>query len=477
MEKISEYIKKPQKIFYALAYRDFFNWIPDTWYLKLRYRMVFGKRLDLNNPRTFNEKLQWLKLYDRNSRYTTLVDKYAVREYIKEKLGEEYLIPLVGGPWIDARDIDFSRLPNQFVLKCTHDSGSVVICKDKENFDCAAAVKKLNKALKHNFYYGGREWPYKNVSPRIIAEKYMVDESEEELKDFKLMCFNSKVKASLVCSDRFSDSDGLKITFYDSEWKRLPFKRHYPSSEVDIDKPKSYEEMYDIAEKLSENLRFVRIDFYEINKKVYFGEFTFYPSSGFEEFDPPEWDERLGRWLKLQNDSGGGYLLINQGYLIWIHQQIQVLENSIGSGIQSKEITDQSIFDSRSKVMKALVDYKFFCFDGNADSVMVCTERETDKPKFYFFDRNWRLRKYNRRGKELPDDFTLPKPEYIDKMFFIAEKLSRGMPFVRIDLYCVNGFIYFGEMTFYPDSGFDTNLLPEADEYFGKILVWPQKRE
>lgn len=272
--------------------------LPDNIYLKLMYKVMTGQKLDLNNPKTFNEKLQWLKLYDRNPLYTTLVDKFAVREYIKDKIGEEYLIPLLGGPWKSVDEIPFDTLPNQFVLKTTHDSGGVVICKNKAEFNIQAAKEKLNKSLKHNFYYGGREWPYKNVPPQIIAEKYMVDESGEELKDYKLMCFNSKVKASFVCSDRFS-KDGLKVTFYDSDWKRLPFERHYPASKVDIDKPKSYEEMVHIAEKLSENMKFVRMDFYEINGKVYFGEFTFYPGSGFEEFNPPEWDEELGKWIEL----------------------------------------------------------------------------------------------------------------------------------------------------------------------------------
>lgn len=470
MEKITEYIKKPQNIYFALAYKGFFNYMTDEQYLKLRYKITFGNKLNLDNPHLFNEKLQWLKIYDRNPLYTTLVDKYAVREYIKEKLGEEYLIPLVGGPWINAQDIDFSRLPDQFVLKCTHDSGSVVICRDKENLDCEAVVKKLNKALKHNFYYWGREWPYKNVPPQIIAEKYMTDKPWEELRDYKLMCFNSKVKATLVCSDRFSDG-GIKITFYDSNWKRLPFKRHYQASEVEIEKPKTYEEMCHVAEKLSENITFVRMDFYEINRKVYFGEFTFYPGSGFEKFYPSEWDEGLGRWIKLPNDTGGGHLLIDKGYIIWIHQEGIVRGNGVGSRISG----NREVF--RPKEMKALVDYKFFCFGGLVDSVMACTERETGNPKFYFFDRNWRLRKYNRRGKEMPDDFTIPRPECMDEMFSIAEKLSRGMPFVRVDLYCVNGSIYFGEMTFYPDSGFDTNLLPEADVFLGKKLVLNREKE
>lgn len=296
MEKINEYIKNPQKLFWALAYRGFFNWMPDAQYLKIRYRIVLGKELNLDNPQTFNEKLQWLKLHDRNPLYTTLVDKYAVRNYIKEKLGEEYLIPLVGGPWTNARDIDFSHLPDQFVLKCTHDSGSAVICRDKKEFDAIEAKKKLNKALRKNFYYTGREWPYKDVKPQIIAERYMEDESE--LKDYKLMCFNAKVKASFVCSGRYSD-EGLKVTFFDTNWERLPFERHYPASNSIMEKPKTYDEMIKIAEMLSDKIPFVRMDFYEVKGSVYFGEFTFYPGCGMEEFHPEEWDLRLGNWIEL----------------------------------------------------------------------------------------------------------------------------------------------------------------------------------
>lgn len=157
--------------------------IPDSVYLKYMYRRIMGKKLDLKNPKTFNEKLQWLKLYDRKPEYTKMVDKYEVRKYIKEKIGEEYLIPLAGGPWDQFDDIDFSKLPDQFVLKCTHDSGSVVICRDKNDFDIGAIRKKFNRALKGNFFYGGREWPYKNVKPRIIAEQYMADESGVELRN------------------------------------------------------------------------------------------------------------------------------------------------------------------------------------------------------------------------------------------------------------------------------------------------------
>lgn len=270
----------------------------DEVFLTRRFHEITGKVLDLDDPRSFNEKLQWLKLNDRNPRYTQLVDKYAVREIIAREIGEEYLIPLVGGPWDSFEEIDFNLLPDQFVLKCTHDSGGVVICKDKKKLDINAARKKLTKALGRDYYQISKEWPYKNVPHKIIAEAYMVDESGTELKDYKLMCFSGRVKCSFICSDRFTEK-GLHVTFFDREWNVMPFERCYPSYKEGLPKPKSYEEMMVLAEKLSEGIPFVRVDFYDINGKIYFGEITFYPGSGYETFSPEEWDYTLGSWIEL----------------------------------------------------------------------------------------------------------------------------------------------------------------------------------
>lgn len=269
--------------------------LPDKIYLQMVFFKHFHRFINFKNPKTFNEKLQWLKLYNRKPEYTTMVDKYLVKEYVASKIGEEYIIPTLG-VWNHADEIDFDTLPNQFVLKWNDDSKSVIICKDKKTFDCKKAIQALNDKASKNGYWYGREWPYKNVQPRIIAEKYMEDE------------------------------------------------------------------------------------------------------------------------------SGG------------------------------------------------LVDYKFSCFDGYVDCVMVCLDRHLNDTKFYFFDREWNLKRINVRGKNAPEGFTIPKPSCIDEMFSLASILSKGFPFVRIDLYAVNGQVYFGEMTFYPDSGFDANLLPETDDYFGQLI-------
>jgi hypothetical protein len=226
-----------------------------------------------------------------------MVDKYKVREYISKKIGEEYLIPLVGGPYYSVDEIDLNKLPNQFVLKCNHDSGSVVICKDKSKFDFEVAKKKLDYCLKHNFWYLGREWVYKNVKPCIVAEKYMVDESENELKDYKVFCFNGEPKIIQVDYGRFTEH---KRNLYDTKWKYIEAAIEYPTDKkVEIERPKQLSQMLQLAKILSKDIPFIRTDLYSINDKLYFGELTFFQGSGFEKFSPNEWDKKLGEWIKI----------------------------------------------------------------------------------------------------------------------------------------------------------------------------------
>lgn len=295
-DKIVKVIKNPEKIFVKVLSLNVFKYMSDERYLKLMYRYKMGKKLDFDNVKTFNEKLQWLKINNKNNFYTGLVDKYQVREYIRQVLGEEYLIPLVG-VWDNANDIDLNTLPDEFVLKCNHDSGGVIVCRDKSKFDMKQVARELNKRLSKNFYYVGREWPYKNIKPKVI------------------------------CEELLKTKDGT-----------LP------------------------------------------------------------------------------------------------------------------------------------IDYKFSCFNGKVDNVMLCMGRETGKTKFYFFDKKWNLLRYNVVGREAPNNFTIPKPKMIDKMFEIAEILAKDFPYVRVDLYCEEEKIYFGELTFYPDCGFDSNLLKETDELFGDMI-------
>lgn len=282
-------------------YKGWFNFLTDENYLKLEYKIIMNEKLNLKDPKTFNEKLQWLKLYDRNPEYTKMVDKYEAKKYVSNLIGEEYIIPTLG-IYDNFNEINFDKLPNQFVMKCTHDSGSSIICKDKSKFDFKIAKNIMNKKLKKNYFYMAREWPYKNVKPRIIIEKYMTTDEKEELTDYKLMCFNGEVKCSFVCLDRNSDS-GLKVDFYDLEWKKMPFERHYPNSKITLPKPKNYDLMIELAEKLAREISFVRVDFYEIDGRIYFGELTFFPGAGLEEFTPEKYDEILGDMLELPREK------------------------------------------------------------------------------------------------------------------------------------------------------------------------------
>ncbi|MBQ4473839.1 MAG: glycosyl transferase [Lachnospiraceae bacterium] len=296
IQKLIRYARDPKYRFLVNASKGFLNRLSDEEFIHRKFRVVMGCEPNLEEPKTFNEKLQWLKLYDHNPKYTDLVDKEKVKEYVSKQIGREYVIPTLG-VWDSFEEIDFDALPDQFVLKCTHDSGGLVICKDKSRLDKEAAKQKIDHCLTRNFFYYGREWPYKNVKPRILAEPYLED-AHGELNDYKIMCFGGEVKCSFVCTDRFNGK-GLKVTFFDKDWERMTFERHYPASSEVIDKPEQYEEMCRLAEILSEGIPFVRVDFYDLDGKVLFGEMTFFPGGGFEEFTPEEWDRTLGDWIVL----------------------------------------------------------------------------------------------------------------------------------------------------------------------------------
>lgn len=288
--------KEKRTIF--LAQHGFYKTMSDADFLRMQFKNVFGYDLDLENPQTYNEKLQWLKLNDRNPRYVRLVDKYQVKKIVADIIGEEYIIPTLG-VWDNFDDIDFSKLPNQFVLKCTHDSGGLVICTDKSKLDMVAAKKKIEKSLKNDYYMQNREWPYKDVPRKIIAEAYMVDESGYELKDYKFFCFNGEVKAMFIASDRGNSTEETKFDFFDAEFRKLPFINGHPNSKKQYERPKTFEKMKLLAGKISTGLPQARIDFYDVNGKIYFGEITFFHWSGFKKFEPQIWDKKFGEWIDL----------------------------------------------------------------------------------------------------------------------------------------------------------------------------------
>lgn len=271
----------------------------DKSFLIRKYHSELNKSLSLEIPKTFAEKMQWLKLYNRKEIYTTMVDKFSVKKYVADRIGEEYIIPTLG-VWDKIESIDFDSLPDQFVLKCTHDSGGLVICRDKSKLQKSDLDDKIASRLKHNFYLVGREWPYKNVVPRIIAEQYLEDSNTRELCDYKFYCFGGIPRYCQVILNR---STSETVDFFDMNWKHqdftglgLPLK---PFSKITINRPLNFEKMKKFAGLLSEKTPFLRVDFYEVNGKLYFGELTFYPASGFGEFYPSEWNNTLGDLIDL----------------------------------------------------------------------------------------------------------------------------------------------------------------------------------
>ncbi len=302
-EAINKVIQNPYKILSAIVTKVYFlrDNLPDDVYLKIKYRGVFGEKLNLENPKTFNEKIQWLKLYDKNPKYIQMVDKYEAKNYVAEMIGKKYIIPTYG-VWDSFDEIDFDILPNQFVLKCTHDSGGIIVVKNKSSFDRASSKRKINKCLKNNYFYNGREWPYKNIKPRIIAEQYLENESHEDLIDYKFYCFNGAPTYCQVIKNRNKNEC---MDFYDMNWNLQEFTRlrklgnPFPHGlQTDI-KPCRFENMKIAACILSKDIPFVRIDFYEVQGEMYFGEITFYPLSGFGMFEPEYWDNKLGDMILI----------------------------------------------------------------------------------------------------------------------------------------------------------------------------------
>lgn len=299
--KLVRFLLSPKHRFLALAYRGFYDSMPDEEYLKRMYKCHTGKELDLQNPKTFNEKLQWLKLYDRRPEYTSMVDKCEVKKIIADKIGSEYVIPLIG-VWDDPDDIDFSSLPGQFVMKCTHDSAmSLSICRDKSHFDFNAAKSKAKNAMKHNYSAYVREWVYKNIRPRVIIEEYMQDSSSVNLPVYKFFTFGGEPKIIQVIQDDKTKYE--TIDYFDTSWTRLDMRQNFPNSKTPLPRPECLEEMLRLAAKLSEGIPHVRVDLYQINGRVYFSEFTFYSDAGIASFNPPEWDGILGSWLKLPEEK------------------------------------------------------------------------------------------------------------------------------------------------------------------------------
>lgn len=302
LKKLKKAVSEPRRLLIFLLNKECIaRLFPDKLYLKIKFRLTMKKKLNLKNPQTFNEKLQWLKLYDRNPEYTKMVDKYEVRKYIAEKIGEEYLIPLLG-VWDSFDELNFDALPDQFVLKCTHDSGGLVICKDKSQLNIDDARKKINKCLKRNYYWQNREWPYKNVKPRIIAEKFMVDSIQGDgLADYKVLCFNGAAKLIEFHLDRYGERHTQDI--YDINWNKTTISQDGYISDKIIEKPLQLDTVIELSQILAKGICHVRVDWYIIEEKVYFGEITFFDASGFSPFDDEKDDLYIGRLIDLEQKN------------------------------------------------------------------------------------------------------------------------------------------------------------------------------
>lgn len=300
INKISKFVFNSNYRCYVLS-KLFKYFVSDKKAIEIKYKYIFGYKNNLYNPKTLNEKLQWLKLYNRNPLYTTLVDKCAAKECVSNLIGKEYIIPTIG-IYNKFDEIDFDVLPDSFVLKCTHDSGSVLVCKNKKDFNIIKAKKFIEKRMKKNFYWVAREWPYKNVKPRILIEKYIEDKTNAGLLDYKFYCFHGKPFVVLVCIDR--QIGKTKYYFFDRNWELKRYNKFGVDAPKDftIEKPKNIDKMFSIAEKLAmySEAPFVRIDLYSVKERIYFGEFTFYPNAGFDPNRLPEIDRLFGDMVDLR---------------------------------------------------------------------------------------------------------------------------------------------------------------------------------
>jgi hypothetical protein len=410
----------------------------DKLFLKLRYRLQLGHRLNLKNPKRFTEKIQWLKLYNRKPEFTTMVDKYAVKEFVANKIGEKYIIPTLG-VWDKFDDIDFDALPERFVLKTTHGGGGggVVICKDRATFDKEKAQQIINRSMKGDIYLHYREWPYKNVPRRIIAEKFITNGYDEELTDYKFYCFNGEPRYCQVIADRRTKET---IDFFDMDWNHQDFYGLNPKcgpAAKPAAKPQGFDTMKRIARELAKDTEFVRVDLYAVNENQYFGELTFYPASGIGVFTPDSADFDLGKLLSLPIVGGGKWLI------------------------------DSDL--NRCAPDEAIKDYKFFCFNGEPKFLKVDFGRFVEHHANYY-DLHWNLLPFGESGLLPVPEHEEAMPQNFDEMVTVARKLSAGFPFLRVDLYNVAGKIYFGELTFFPASGMLPFVPDSADFEIGEFL-------
>lgn len=441
MNKLSKFINNPWIAYVFAAGYGLTNWVPDEPHLKAMFRGTVGEKLDLNNPKTFNEKLQWLKLHDKNPLYNTLVDKYRVKPWVADRIGEEH-VTRTYAMWENAEDIDISRLPERFVLKTNHDCGGVAICRDRNTFDLDAAKRKLSKHLKTNYYWRTREWPYKDVRPCVFAEEYLdPDEGKGDLYDYKLFRFSDGRLVTLAMTDRFTDGV-LSKTFFDEEWHALPISEGGHPMRTELGRPAAFEQMKAMADRLGEGFSFVRVDFYESAGNLYFGEMTFYPNSGFEHFEPSEWDRKFGDWIDLKKVRGGGWLLVNDSWALWAH--------------------------ARSVTESCPADYKVSCFNGVPKLIEVHRGRFSDHTCDYFTP-SWDSLS-NLEWDDIPKSKDMiTAPSRLQEMIHCSSVLTEGFPEMRADWYLAGDKLLFGELTLFSDGGFGV-IDDDTDSLLGSYI-------
>lgn len=434
-----------------LGRRGLLNWIPDEPYIKLAYRTSIGKWPDLEHPKTFNEKINWLKLYDRNPLYTTLVDKVAVKSWVAERIGWEHVVPTLA-VWNRPEDIDIRKLPNRFVLKTNHYSGDVCVCSDRSTFDLEEAKRKLGKSMKRNLFWTAREWAYKNVRPCVFAEEYLEPSlGRVNQVDLGFFRFSSGCNASLTCVDS-SVRMRMGEMFFNGTWRNIVVAEDDGYATIAIAKSELFKRMKAAVDMLRSLLPFVRVDFYESSDALYFGEITLSINSGFKQWAPVGCGEVYGSWINLGSitGSGGGWLLLNEGYALWLHED----------GVSE-------IDDVDSSSVKDLRDYKLFCSYGEVKGLYIASERQLgSEVKFDFYDADFNHLPIVRNGH--PSSGTISsKPICWDEMCSIAMRLSQCLPNVRVDLYESSRGVMFGELTFYHMCGF-SSFEPEGwDERLG----------
>lgn len=438
--KIKRYIKDP---YYALGYdmiKKCPNLMPDKFFLSILWKMGMSYELDWKNPKTFNEKLQWLKLYDRNPLYTTLVDKYRVKQWVADRIGEQYVIPTLA-VYDSVEEIDLNKLPDQFVLKCNHDSGSVVVCRDKATFDFESAKRKLDAGLKHNFYWDVREWPYKNVKRCVFAEQFMKDPAMNE---------NVPNSTKIIQVD-FDLFKWHKRNLYGKHWGCIETNiKQSAMPERSFDKSKALDEMQGLSKRLGEYFKQMQVNYYFIDDRVFYGELVFHHSDGFEGFNPLEFGVKNEEFIKLSPTKRfkAGGVIVKDGYVIYLHSE------------------------SLIPAFVGLRDYKWFCFNG-VPKVMYIANDRAEFPTMNFYDMDFGpLPLYTKD----PPAFEEPeKPMRFDEMKRLSSELSKGIPQVRVDFYENDSGIYFGEMTFFHGGGFSEIHPKEWNLKMGDWIKLPNK--